>query len=126
LSYVTLGVHNIGQGLIRLDKPDEEYTVTYPSAYVRSIISVPWIELGGKVEIKCAKTGYSAEIEFLTKLKVIRAPNKIVGSIFRNGDKKPFITLQGEWNSKIYAKRRGDSKETLFTDVQRKPDVKKV
>jgi len=52
---------------------------------------------------------------------------KIVGNIFRVGDKKPFITLQGEWNHLIYIKRcgGGDSKEMLFTDVRQKPDVEK-
>ena len=34
----------------------------------RSILTVPWVELGGKVQISCAKTGYSATIEFHTKV----------------------------------------------------------
>lgn len=34
----------------------------------RSILTTPWVELGGKCNITCAKTGYSAEIEFLTKV----------------------------------------------------------
>lgn len=33
----------------------------------RSILTVPWIELGGSVEIKCPQTGYYANVEFLTK-----------------------------------------------------------
>lgn len=43
-----------------------------PSAFIiprccRSILTVPWIELGGSVEIKCPQTGYYANVEFLTK-----------------------------------------------------------
>jgi hypothetical protein len=34
----------------------------------RSILGVPWFEMGGKVSIDCEKTGYSANIEFLTKV----------------------------------------------------------
>jgi hypothetical protein len=33
-----------------------------------SILGVPWFEMGGKVSIECEKTGYSASIEFLTKV----------------------------------------------------------
>lgn len=46
---------------------DEEYTFTLPCAYARSILTVPWVELGGKVNITCAKSGYSAVITFQTK-----------------------------------------------------------
>ncbi len=51
----------------------EEYVCTFPSAYGRSILTVPWIELGGSVTINCQQTGYSANIEFVTK--VIRTNN---------------------------------------------------
>ena len=34
----------------------------------RSILTVPWVELGGKTEISCSKTGYRADIEFHTKV----------------------------------------------------------
>lgn len=33
----------------------------------RSILTVPWIELGGTVTVNCPQTGYHADIEFLTK-----------------------------------------------------------
>ena len=35
----------------------------------RSILTVPWVELGGKIQVSCAKTGYSANIEFHTKVR---------------------------------------------------------
>ena len=41
---------------------------TFPSAYGRSILTVPWVELGGPVTINCQQTGYSANIEFQTKV----------------------------------------------------------
>ena len=34
----------------------------------RSILTVPWIEMGGKINIACAKTGYSSLVEFHTKV----------------------------------------------------------
>ena len=33
-----------------------------------SILTVPWIELGGMTTITCPKTGYSAQINFETKV----------------------------------------------------------
>ena len=65
---------------------DEEYVATFPSAYARSILSVPWIELGGKCEIQCSKTGYSAALEFkckpffssdMNKVKIPFVPNTV-------------------------------------------------
>ncbi|CAF1594970.1 unnamed protein product [Didymodactylos carnosus] len=44
--------------------------MTFPSAYGRSILAVPWFEVGEKVQITCEKTGYSATIDFLTKKDV--------------------------------------------------------
>lgn len=54
-------------GNLHLLENGEEYTFTLPSAYARSILTVPWVELGGKVNVNCAKTGYSAAITFQTK-----------------------------------------------------------
>ena len=65
---LSIGVHNIGQGSIYLLDRGEEYVCTFPSAYGRSILTVPWIELGGNVTISCAQTGYSASIDFQTKV----------------------------------------------------------
>lgn len=33
----------------------------------RSILTVPWVELGGECNISCSKSGYSATIVFHTK-----------------------------------------------------------
>jgi oxysterol-binding protein len=69
---LSIGVHNIGQGSIYLLDKGEEYTVTFPSAYGRSILTVPWVELGGVVNVKCPQTGYFAVIEFLTKVNFLK------------------------------------------------------
>uniref|UniRef100_A0A8C3XLL5 Uncharacterized protein n=1 Tax=Chelydra serpentina TaxID=8475 RepID=A0A8C3XLL5_CHESE len=54
-------------GVLYLMEHEEEYLFTLPSAYARSILTIPWVELGGKVGINCAKTGYSATVTFHTK-----------------------------------------------------------
>lgn len=47
-------------------KDENKHTQT--NLLFRSILGVPWFEMGGKVSIDCEKTGYSANIEFLTKV----------------------------------------------------------
>lgn len=73
---------------------DEHYILTFPNGYgrcvslslspleiwmwftlasltkvfiCRSILTVPWVELGGECNISCSKSGYSANIVFHTK-----------------------------------------------------------
>lgn len=86
---LSIGVHNIGQGIVTLCDLNEEYILTFPNGYgrynfikpctllthrkflnmfyFRSILTVPWIELGGTVTINCPQTGYHADVDFLTK-----------------------------------------------------------
>lgn len=54
-------------GVLYLMEHEEEYVFTLPCAYARSILTIPWVELGGKVNIHCVKTGYSATVTFHTK-----------------------------------------------------------
>lgn len=53
---------------LRLDEHGEDYVFGLPSAYARSILTVPWVELGDKVQMVCEKTGLSAHITFHTKV----------------------------------------------------------
>lgn len=50
--------------------------------------------------------------------------HKISGSVYKEGLKKPVITLRGEWNGVIYAKH-GHGEEFVFADVKSKPEVRK-
>ena len=58
--------HSLSVKLHLLDY-DEVYEANLPNAYARSILTVPWMEMGGKCVISCAKTGYSADIDFQCK-----------------------------------------------------------
>ncbi|CAN2389730.1 phosphatidylserine binding, partial [Pristimantis euphronides] len=64
---MSVGVSMVGEGVLKLMEYEEDYVFTLPSAYARSILTVPWVELGGKVNIACAKTGYAAAVTFHTK-----------------------------------------------------------
>jgi oxysterol-binding protein-related protein 9/10/11 len=69
----------MGHGTVNLLDLDEEYIATFPSAFGRSILTVPWVELGGKVNIQCPKTGYVANIEFKCKPFFSSEVNKVRG-----------------------------------------------
>jgi len=101
---LSVGVHHVGQGCVSVLDYDEEYIITFPNAYGRSILTVPWVELGGSVSITCAKTGYSASVEFLTKPFYGGRKNRITAEVFQPFDKKAFVTIAGEWNGAMVAK----------------------
>ena len=100
---------------------NEEYIATLPSAYGRSILTVPWVELGGKCVIDCPQTGYSAHIEFHCKVSYITIQttaafnvlfqpryggkrHRVTADIRRVNEKKPVLKIEGEWNGMLYTK----------------------
>lgn len=97
-------VNNIGQGIVSVLEYDEEYKVTFPNGYGRSILTTPWIELGGSVTITCEKTGYYCNMEFLTKPFYGNKKHRVTADVFAPGEKKPFLTVSGEWNGLMEAK----------------------
>lgn len=122
---LSVGVHNIGQGVISLLKHNETYVCTFPSAYGRSILTVPWVELGGSVSINCEQTGYSANIEFITKPFYGGKKHRVVGEILRP-NKEPFMTIDGEWNGVMYSKSPPNSNDKqIFVDTTCLPVIKK-
>ncbi|XP_030558343.1 oxysterol-binding protein-related protein 9 isoform X2 [Drosophila novamexicana] len=122
---LSIGVHNIGEGVVTLVDRSEEYIVTFPNGYGRSILTVPWIELGGSVEIKCPQTGYYANVEFLTKPFYGGKRNKVSAEIYSPNDKKPFVSIAGEWSGLMEAKWHDKNKTEVFVDVNRIPIFKK-
>lgn len=78
-----------------------------------------------QVTVNCVKTGYSAEIDFLTKPFFGGKAHRINGSVYRSGFKKPVLVIKGEWNGVITAKPLSGS-EYVFVDVKHYPEVKKV
>ncbi|XP_070499509.1 oxysterol-binding protein-related protein 9 isoform X2 [Chironomus tepperi] len=124
---LSIGVHNIGQGIVTLCDLNEEYILTFPNGYGRSILSVPWIELGGNVTIKCPKTGYHAEIDFLTKPFYGGKRNRIQGEVYAPNEKKSFLSIYGEWSGLMEAKWNDGTKTKpeVFVDVNRIPIYKK-
>ncbi|KAH9369773.1 hypothetical protein HPB48_007740 [Haemaphysalis longicornis] len=122
---MSIGVHNVGQGCIMFLRHDEEYVVNFPSGYGRSIFTVPWIELGGNVEITCHKTGYNALIQFHTKPLIGGKKHQLTAEVFPPNEKKPFMTVTGEWNGVMTAKYT-NGEQAVFVDTTTLATTKKV
>uniref|UniRef100_A0A2K5SEC5 Oxysterol-binding protein n=1 Tax=Cebus imitator TaxID=2715852 RepID=A0A2K5SEC5_CEBIM len=103
---------------------DEHYILTFPNGYGRSILTVPWVELGGDCNINCSKTGYSANIIFHTKPFYGGKKHRITAEIFSPNDKKSFCSTEGEWNGVMYAKY-ATGENTVFVDTKKLPIIKK-
>ncbi|XP_075472441.1 oxysterol-binding protein-related protein 9 isoform X7 [Ascaphus truei] len=121
---MSIGVHNIGQGCVSCLDYDEHYILTFPNGYGRSILTVPWVELGGECNINCSKTGYSATIAFHTKPFYGGKKHRITAEIFSPNDKKSFCSVEGEWNGVMYAKY-ATGENVVFIDTKQMATVKK-
>ncbi|CAN9500431.1 unnamed protein product [Ophioblennius macclurei] len=121
---MSIGVHNIGQGCVSCLEHDEHYILTFPNGYGRSILTVPWVELGGECNISCSKSGYSANIVFHTKPFYGGKKHRITAEIFAPNDKKSFCSIEGEWNGVMYAKWT-TGENTVFIDTKRMGIIKK-
>ncbi|XP_075820362.1 oxysterol-binding protein-related protein 10 isoform X2 [Microtus pennsylvanicus] len=98
---MSVGVSMIGEGVLRLLDHGEEYVFTLPSAYARSILTVPWVELGGKVNISCAKTGYSATVTFHTKPFYGGKVHRVTAEVKHNPTNTIVCKAHGEWNGTL-------------------------
>ncbi|XP_060525866.1 oxysterol-binding protein-related protein 9 [Cylas formicarius] len=116
-------VYNIGQGVISVLDYNEEYIITFPNVYGRSILTTPWIELGGSTSISCPQTGYHCNIEFITKPFYGNKKHRIMAEVL-DPDKKTFLTINGEWNGVMEAKW-SDKEPEVFIDVNLLDIIKK-
>uniref|UniRef100_A0A6J0T8M9 Oxysterol-binding protein n=1 Tax=Pogona vitticeps TaxID=103695 RepID=A0A6J0T8M9_9SAUR len=121
---MSIGVHNIGQGCVSCLDYDEHYILTFPNGYGRSILTVPWIELGGECSISCSKTGYNASITFHTKPFYGGKKHRVTAEIFSPNEKKSFCSIEGEWNGVMYAKY-ATGENVVFIDTKKMPIIKK-
>uniref|UniRef100_A0A6I8NQY5 Oxysterol-binding protein n=1 Tax=Ornithorhynchus anatinus TaxID=9258 RepID=A0A6I8NQY5_ORNAN len=115
---MSIGVTMAGEGLLSLLDHGEEYTFTLPSAYARSILTVPWVELGGKVGINCAKTGYSASVVFHTKPFYGGRVHRVTAEVKQNPGNAVVCRVQGEWNSVLeFTYSNGETKQVDLTKL---------
>uniref|UniRef100_A0A674KFK5 Oxysterol-binding protein n=2 Tax=Terrapene triunguis TaxID=2587831 RepID=A0A674KFK5_9SAUR len=120
---MSIGVSMVGEGVLYLMEHEEEYVFTLPSAYARSILTIPWVELGGKVSINCAKTGYSAIVTFHTKPFYGGKVHRVTAEVKHNPTNTIVCKAQGEWNGTLeFTYSNG---ETKVIDTTKLPVIRK-
>ncbi|KAG7235495.1 hypothetical protein INR49_002631 [Caranx melampygus] len=120
---MSVGVSMVGEGVLYLLEHDEEYVFTLPCAYARSILTVPWVELGGKVTINCAKSGYSASVTFHTKPFYGGKVHRVTAEVKHNHTGNVVCKAQGEWNGVLeFTYNNGENK---VIDTSKLPVIKK-
>uniref|UniRef100_A0A3Q0RFW1 Oxysterol-binding protein n=1 Tax=Amphilophus citrinellus TaxID=61819 RepID=A0A3Q0RFW1_AMPCI len=120
---MSIGVSMVGEGVLYLLEHDEEYVFTLPCAYARSILTVPWVELGGKVSINCVKSGYSATVTFHTKPFYGGKVHRVTAEVKHNPTNTIVCKAQGEWNGTL--EFTYSSGETKVIDTAKLPVTKK-
>ncbi|CAL8247879.1 unnamed protein product [Lota lota] len=120
---MSVGVSMVGEGVLYLLEHDEEYVFTLPCAYARSILTVPWVELGGKATISCIKSGYVASINFHTKPFYGGKVHRVTAEVKNNHTGAVVCKAQGEWNGTL--EFTYSSGETKVIDTSKLPIIKK-
>ncbi|CAN9504082.1 unnamed protein product [Ophioblennius macclurei] len=120
---MSIGVSMVGEGVLCLLEHDEEYVFTLPCAYARSILTVPWVELGGKISINCAKSGYSATVTFHTKPFYGGKVHRVTAEVKHNPTNTIVCKAQGEWNGTL--EFTYSSGETKVIDTAKLPVTRK-
>ncbi|XP_042900927.1 oxysterol-binding protein-related protein 11 isoform X2 [Parasteatoda tepidariorum] len=109
-----VAVNFIGEVSLHLLTYGETYVFTFPSAYLRCMLTVPWIELGGRISVSCAATDYNASITFQMKPQQSGIPHKVTGEIKQA--EELVYRISGEWNNILNFTSVDNVSETL--DVQ--------
>ncbi|KAF6198999.1 hypothetical protein GE061_007022 [Apolygus lucorum] len=128
---LSIGVVNAGRAVISLLDHNEQYIFTFPAAYAKGILSVPYVELGGSATAVCPQTGFKAEIEFLTKSLWSKAANRLTCKVFSPNDQVPTDLIEGEWTGVLKLKKcpgskNSPSKDQVFIDVTATPIHQKL
>ncbi|XP_074659923.1 oxysterol-binding protein-related protein 11-like isoform X2 [Tubulanus polymorphus] len=114
---MSIGVCMIGKMSLNLLDHDEEYVFTLPSAYARSILTIPWVELGDKINITCTKSGYSSSITFHTKPFYGGKLHRITAEVKDGKSGNVTCRVNGEWNGAIEFQYSNGEKKVIDTET---------
>ncbi|CAF0729050.1 unnamed protein product [Brachionus calyciflorus] len=99
-SGTSVAIQLLGEMILKLEKNNEEYHITFPKLYSRSIITDPWVELGDSCSIKCSQTGIKAVIEFEVKSFYGEKINQVFAEI-KTKNEDILCRIKGEWDGKL-------------------------
>ncbi|XP_065844435.1 oxysterol-binding protein-related protein 11-like [Oscarella lobularis] len=111
---MAVGVELDGEVCISLLEHDEDYIFTLPTIYVRSILTLPWVELGGLCKIVCKKSGYQTTVEFQTKPSYGGTANAVSGEIRYSTSESPLCRISGLWSDELTIAFEDDREPIVF------------
>jgi len=101
----------------------EDYVMTIPYAHCKGILmGTMTMELGGKVNISCEKTGYNTELEF--KLRPFLGGGELTNAVsgrIKIG-KETLAVVDGHWDDKVTVKDKKTGQEEVLWQVT--PEIK--
>lgn len=108
-----------GWGHVTLGERDSEvYIMNQPNVYCRGILFGKLkTELGDHMYVKCAKTGFEADIEFKTKGFILGAYDAIEGIIKNSNTSEQLYTISGKWNGVMEIKDLKSGKKNVLFDA---------
>ena len=81
----------------------EKYEMSYPTLYLRSLLSEPWMEFGGKIAITCPDTKVSTSLTFQTKPFYGGKPHQVTAEIKGgNSNSMSIGRLSGDWLAGVF------------------------
>ncbi|XP_014208693.1 oxysterol-binding protein-related protein 8 isoform X2 [Copidosoma floridanum] len=114
-----------GTAVLTMLPRGEDYTMTIPYAHCKGILmGTLSMELGGKINIVCEKTGYNCELEFKLKPFLGGADqlNMVSGRIKLG--KETLANISGYWDGQIMITDKRTGQESVFFNPT--PDVRKT
>merc|ERR1740128_1277972 len=90
-----------GDLVVELEQLNEKYEIGYPSLYVRSFMTDPWMEFGGKVQINCPDSKICSGILFLVKPFYGGKPHHVTGEIKSGAAGTTVCKISGDWNNTL-------------------------
>ncbi|XP_027224999.1 oxysterol-binding protein-related protein 11 isoform X3 [Penaeus vannamei] len=109
---MSVGVNLIGDITLIIGNVRESYSLAMPSAYARSILTDPWVELGGRVNISSPETGCQAAIVFHTKPFYGGRLHRVTAEV-KNAAGTTLTKVQGEWDSQLEFTYANGSQEVV-------------
>lgn len=92
---------SLGGDLLLEVAPGEHYEMNYPTLYLRSYLSEPWMEFGGKINITCPETKMSAGVIFQTKPFYGGKAHHVTAEVKAAGGNTT-ARLSGDWMAGVY------------------------
>jgi hypothetical protein len=89
-----------------MNRPDEEYIITYPNIYARGILfGSMYMEMGDTATIKCAKTNLSCELEFKVKGFFSGTYNGLGGKVKDDFTGEVLFNISGKWSDVLFIQK---------------------